>query len=102
MPSIDATTPKIRRRKIPRMARWGPKNGRWKGGTSKTFYRRACGCIRNDGKVVHHTNGKKTRYRKWRLPHNRKQVVILDRRGGVSAKAKHNKEHPEKGGFHLW
>ena len=64
------------------MARPGKDNGRWKGGKSKTYYRRKAGCKPNDGKVVHHKG---------------KKLLVLDNRG-CSAMAKHNKLHPEKGG----
>ena len=68
------------------MARFGKKNGRWKGGISKTYYRRKAGCKTNDGKVVHHVTKIKTK--------------VLNNRG-CSARAKHNKLHPEKGGNHI-
>jgi len=73
------------------MQRFGKKNGRWKGGTSKTYYRRIAGCKANDGKLVHHKNGKK--------PPRKKDLEILNNRGN-SSWAKHNKLHPEKGGSH--
>lgn len=70
-------------------ARLGSSNGRWKGGTSKTYYRRIAGCNPNDGKIVHHKD------------HNKENISpgnfeVLDNRGN-SARAKHNKVHPEKG-----
>lgn len=67
------------------MARYGKKNGRWKGGISKTYYRKKAGCKKNDGKIVHHLT--------------RTKVEVLNNRG-ISAQAKHNKRHPEKGGNH--
>ena len=70
--------------KNPNMARFGKNNGRWKGGISKTYYRRVVGCRPNDGKIVHH---------------KKKKLVVLDNRG-CSAWAKHNRLHPEKGGYH--
>ena len=70
-------------------ARLGPENGRWKGGTSKTYYRRIAGCERNDGKIVHHKDHDKTNID----PGN---LQVLDNRG-CSAASKHNKQHPEKG-----
>ena len=79
--------------KNPKMARWGSDNGRWKGGISKTYYRRKMGCKPNDGKIVHHKNGKK------RNP-KRGDLRVLDNRG-ISARAKHNRLHPEKGGNHM-
>lgn len=78
-------------KKNPNMARFGKSNGRWKGGTSKTYYRRITGCKPNDGKIVHH-KGKRTN-------HRRNAIEVLDNRG-ISSRAKHNKRHPEKGGRH--
>jgi len=78
--------------KNPNMARHGAKNGRWKGGCSKTYYRQKFGCKPNDGKIVHHNDGNRTNNK----PSN---VKILDNRG-KPARAKHNGEHPEKGGYH--
>lgn len=75
-----------KRRSYPSMARFGPRNGRWKGGESKTFYRRVAGCKPNDGKIVHHISKRK--------------LVVLNNRGTPAA-AKHNKLHPEKGGYHV-
>lgn len=75
--------------KNPNMARWGNKNGRWKGGISKSYYRRIAGAKK--GQLVHH-NGKKVNPKK-------KDLIILNNRG-ISARAKHNKLHPEKGGDH--
>jgi len=71
------------------MARLGENNGRWKGGTSKTYYRPIAGCKPNDGKIVHHKDHDKTN------PHPA-NLEALDNRG-ISAMAKHNKAHPEKG-----
>jgi len=71
------------------MARVGEKNGRWKGGTSKTYYRRITGCKPNDGKIVHHKDHTKENP-------NPSNFEVLDNRGN-SAMAKHNKRHPEKG-----
>ena len=70
-------------------ARMGEQNGRWKGGTSKTYYRKIMGCKPNDGKIVHHKDHEKTHI----SPAN---LEILDNRG-CSARAKHNRAHPEKG-----
>ena len=69
----------------PKMARYGKNNGRWKGGISKTYYRKKAGCRANDGKIVHHLT--------------RTKLEVLNNRG-ISARAKHNKRHPEKGGNH--
>ena len=71
------------------MARMGASNGRWKGGTSKTYYRRIAGCKPNDGKIVHHKDHNK-------LNPNPSNLEVLNNRG-ISAAAKHNKIHPEKG-----
>ena len=84
-----------KRKKNPNMARHGPNNGRWRGGKSKTFYRKHSGCKTNDGKLVHHTKRKRKGSKK--IPFTKDYVIILDNRGN-SARAKHNKEHPEKGG----
>ena len=74
-----------KKKKYPKMARIGKKNGRWDGGKSKSYYRRRAGCRPNDGKIVHHKT--------------RTKLVVLNNRGN-SAMAKHNKLHPEKGGNH--
>lgn len=81
------------------MARHGPQNGRWKGGISKTYYRKEAGCKRNDGKVVHHLNRYQRSRREIKVLPNRARVNVLNNRG-ISSRAKHNREHPEKGGFH--
>jgi|3_EtaG_2_1085321.scaffolds.fasta_scaffold134991_2 hypothetical protein len=64
--------------------RFGKSNGRWKGGTSKTYRRRLTKAKTNDGNVVHHKDGNK----KNNKPSNLVKV----------SPAKHNKLHPEKGG----
>ena len=63
-------------------ARMGKKNGRWKGGRSKS-YRRAVSNAKK-GEVVHHKD------------HNKKN----NKRSNFKnvSPAQHNKEHPEKGG----
>jgi hypothetical protein len=78
-----------------RMARLGPKNGRWRGGKSKTYYRRIAKCKTNDGYVVHHLlRGEKTRNKIFKIPHTRDKVIRVKGHGN------HNKHHPEKGGYH--
>jgi len=71
------------------MARVGDKNGRWNGGSSKTYYRRIAGCETNDGKIVHHKDHDK-------FNPNPSNLEVLNNRG-ISARAKHNRAHPEKG-----
>jgi hypothetical protein len=73
----------------PSMARLGENNGRWKGGVSKTYYRKICDCKPNDRKIVHHLDHDKENPD----PSN---LEVLNNRG-ISALAKHNKLHPEKG-----
>jgi len=63
------------------MARLGKKNGRWKGGTSKSYYRKKAGAKTGDGKVVHHKTYKKKNLTK-------KSNYKLVTRGD------HNKIHP--------
>lgn len=74
-----------RKKKSP-MARPGKANGRWKGGISKTYYRKKAGAKKNDGKIVHHKDHNKKNSSK-------KNLVLV-------SPAKHNKLHPEKGGDH--
>lgn len=74
-----------RKKKSP-MARVGKANGRWKGGVSKTYYRKKAGAKKNDGKIVHHKDHNKKNSSK-------KNLVLV-------TPAKHNKLHPEKGGDH--
>ena len=81
-------------KKNPKMARLGRENGRWEGGTSKTYYRRIAGCKPNDGKVVHHETGK------YKNP-KKSDLEVISPRGRISALGMHNKEHPEKGGDHM-
>jgi len=61
--------------------RTGKSNGRWKGGRSKSFRRRATNAKK--GEVVHHKNRKKSDNR----PSNFQKM----------SPAQHNKAHPEKG-----
>jgi len=68
------------------MARTGKSNGRWKGGVSKSYYRKKAGAKTNDGKIVHHKDHNKKNSKKSNL--------------SLVSKAKHNKLHPEKGGNH--
>jgi len=73
----------------PNMARLGENNGRWKSGSSKTYYRNITGCESNDGKIVHHVDHDK-------FNSDYSNLDVLNNRGN-SARAKHNKLHPEKG-----
>lgn len=75
------------------MQRLGPKNGRWKGGISKSYIRRLTGCKPNDGRLVHHKRGYKNKNPK------KRDFLVLNNRG-CSSWAKHNRLHPEKGGYH--
>ena len=81
-----------KKNKYPSMARDGKKNGRWKDGSSQTHYRNKTKA--KPGEVVHHLDGNK----KNNNYSNLKKI----------SKAKHNKEHPEKGGNrkckkgHVW
>jgi uncharacterized protein YgiB involved in biofilm formation len=65
------------------MARTGKSNGRWKGGVSKTYYRKKAGAKTGDGKVVHHKTYKKSNLTK-------KSNYKLVTRGD------HNKIHPDR------
>ena len=78
------------KKKNPNMARWGKNNGRWKGGISKTYYRRVAGA--GPRQIVHHKKKSKKNPK-------RGDLEVLNNRGN-SAIAKHNKLHPEKGGYH--
>ena len=64
------------------MARKGKKNGRWKDGSSQTYYRNKANA--KSGQVVHHKDGNKKN-------NSRSNVKVV-------SKSKHNKLHPEKGG----
>lgn len=76
-----------------KMARTGKSNGRWKGGTSKTYYRKKAGAKANDGTIVHHKDHNKKNSKKSNL-------TKIKPSKGLSARGKHNKAHPEKGGNH--
>lgn len=71
------------------MARNGKSNGRWKGGTSKTYYRKKAGAKTGDGKIVHHKDGN---------PKNSKRsnLKLISPKKGVSATGMHNKQHPNR------
>jgi hypothetical protein len=73
------------------MSRKGKSNGRWRGGRSKTYYRKKAGA--KPGEVVHHKDGKKSNSSK-------KNLQVLKPTKGTSSRGKHNKKHPEKGGNH--
>jgi hypothetical protein len=71
-----------------KMKRPGKSNGRWRGGRSKTYYRKKAGAKK--GQIVHHKD------------HNRnnpaKSNLKVIRPGkGISATGRHNQAHPEKG-----
>jgi len=92
------------------LQRLGPNNGRWKGGKSKTYYRRVAGCKKNDGNVIHHLSLKervrlarkirKGQIKVKRIPNTKDRVIVLKTTKTSSARGKHNKLHPEKGGNH--
>jgi hypothetical protein len=63
---------------------YGKANGRWKGGTSKTYRRRITKAKK--GEVVHHKD------------HNKKNNKSSNLK--KMSRASHNKAHPEKGGHH--
>lgn len=75
--------------KRPSMARGGKSNGRWKGGTSKSYYRKKAGTKPGDGKIVHHKDGNRSNSKKSNL-------VVIKPSKGISATGKHNKIHPER------
>ena len=74
----------------PNMARYGKSNGRWRGGKSKTYYRRIAGCEKNDGKIVHHKDHNK-------LNSELKNLEVIVGNEFISAKGIHSQQHPEKG-----
>lgn len=89
------------KKKNPNLQRMGPENGRWKGGKSKTYYRRVMGCKKNDGTVVHHIpKFKRKPEGAKRIPNTLTKAVVLRPTKNLSARGKHNKLHPEKGGAH--
>jgi len=93
----------MKKKKNPNLQRFGPNNGRWKGGKSKTYYRRQAGCEPNDGKLVHHLPKfkRKPKNRKViKIPKTHDKVIVLRTTKKLSARGKHNKLHPEKGGKH--
>lgn len=76
--------------KNPKMARSGKTNGRWKGGKSKTYYRKKAGAKPGDGSVVHHKDGNRNNSKKSNL-----EKITPGKT--ITARGKHNKKHPEKG-----
>lgn len=88
------------KKKDPRYQRFGPNNGRWKGGKSKTYYRRVAGCKKNDGKLVHHVTRKPKNQPVIKVPHTKDKVMVLKSTKKMSSRGHHNKLHPEKGGWH--
>lgn len=75
----------------PKMSRPAKSNGRWKGGTSKTYYRRKAGAKPGDGKVVHHKDHNRSNSKKSNL-------VIIKPGKKISAAGKHNKLHNRRSG----
>jgi len=73
------------------MSRKGKSNGRWRGGRSKTYYRKKAGAKK--GQLVHHKDGKKSNSA-------RSNLKVIKPGKGISAIGKHNQRHPEKGGAH--
>lgn len=73
------------------MARPGKSNGRWKGGTSKTYYRKKAGAKK--GEIVHHKDHNRSNSKKSNLK-------VIRPTKTMSARGKHNQQHPEKGGAH--
>ncbi|HLD98278.1 MAG TPA: hypothetical protein VI815_03050 [Candidatus Nanoarchaeia archaeon] len=71
------------------MARVGKSNGRWKGGVSKTYYRRIAGAKPNDGTIVHHKDHDK------KNP-SRKNLEKIKPGKKISARGKHNQRHPNR------
>lgn len=61
--------------------RFGPQNGRWKGGKSSDFRRRVTKAMK--GEIVHHKDGDKTNNTKSNFEK-------------VKGIGEHNKKHPEK------
>lgn len=72
------------------MARFGENNGRWRGGRSKTYYRRIANCERNDGTIVHHKDHNKHNI----SPDNLERIKPTKK---ITARGIHNRQHPEKG-----
>ena len=70
------------KKSYPNMSRKGSSNGRWVDGSSQTHYRNKTKAKPNQ--VVHHIDGNKKNNKKSNLE--------------VMSRAKHNKDHPEKGG----
>jgi hypothetical protein len=73
------------------MARPGKRNGRWKKGISKTYYRKKAGAKK--GEIVHHLDKNKSNSAKSNL-----KVIRPTKK--LSAAGRHNQSHPEKGGAH--
>jgi hypothetical protein len=76
------------KRKSP-MARMGKSNGRWKGGKSKTYYRRVAGAKPKDGSIVHHNDHNRNNSKKSNLKR-------IKPGKGITAIGKHNQSHPER------
>lgn len=72
----------------PKMKRSGKSNGRWRGGRSKTYYRKKAGAKK--GEIVHHKDHNRSNPAKSNLK-------VIRPGKGISARGKHNQAHPEKG-----
>ena len=84
----DTSANRARKDKDKRYQRFGKSNGSYTHGHSPHRYRRIAGAKPND--VVHHKNHVKTDVRK-------KNLKVLKNTKKLSAAAKHNAQHPEKG-----
>jgi hypothetical protein len=84
----DTSANRARKDKDPRFQRFGKQNGAFKDGTSPHAYRLKAKAKPKE--VVHHVNENKKDVRKSNLK-------VLKNTKGLSAAAKHNKAHPEKG-----
>lgn len=76
-------------KKLSPMARTGKSNGRWKGGRSKTYYRKKAGAKPNDGSIIHHKDHNRS--------HNKRSNLQRIKPGkGITAIGKHNQAHPNR------
>ncbi len=84
----DTSANRARKDKDPRYQRLGKKNGSYKGGNSAHAYRRKAGA--KPGELVHHKDKNKKNSSK-------KNLIVIRKKGKVSAIGMHNKQHREKG-----